>query len=76
MSWHQVNSARRVGVLPLQWLGIFVVLADVVHEFLARSLTEVKMPSADLVALDSREPVLHLVEPQRVGQRVVNLQLG
>lgn len=38
------NSSSWVSVFPFDWFGPLVVLTDVVHEFLSKSLTEVKMP--------------------------------
>lgn len=65
-------SALGIVVLPLQRLRGLVVLTDVAHELLVQVLERGENAAADDVALDAREPVLDLVEPRRVGGRVVN----
>lgn len=66
----------RIVVDPLQRLGVLVVFPDVAHEFLVEILDVGEDPSRDHVALDAGEPVLDLVEPGRVGGRVVHRHVG
>jgi len=48
-------------------------LTDVPHELLVEVFGRGEDAAADNVALDAGEPVLHLVEPRRVGWRVADL---
>src|SRR6202163_3356084 len=65
----------RIVVLPLQWGGILVVLADVAHELLVEVLGAGEDAARNHVALDAGEPVLNLVEPRRISWRVMDRYL-
>ncbi|SPK77522.1 protein of unknown function (plasmid) [Cupriavidus taiwanensis] len=71
MKWHRTNSSRWIVVLPFDWLGILVVLTDIAHELASQILHRGEDPTCDDIALNAREPVLHLIEPGRISRRVV-----
>ena len=67
---------RGVSVDPLNRFGRFVVLANIAHEFAFEVWHRSKDAACDDLALDAVEPQLDLVEPGRVGGRIVNVDLG
>src|SRR5579859_1666485 len=67
------NALTRIGVLPFDWFGGGVVLADVGHQLAMEVLGRGEDAAIDEVALDFAEPKLDLVEPGRVGRGEVKL---
>lgn len=65
-----------VGVLPLNWFGVCVVLTDVAHDFLVQVLGAGENAARDHIALDLGKPDFHLFKPRRVGGGVVNMHIG
>ncbi len=65
------ESARHVDVLPLDWLGGLVVLADVAHEFAGHVAGRGEDATRNDVALDFAQPELDLVQPAGVGRSEV-----
>lgn len=65
-------SALSVGVSPLHRGGSFVIMTDVAHEFRAEIGQGAKDPASDDMSLDFGKPVLYLIQPRRIGRRVVN----
>lgn len=61
--------AGRIEVLPLRWLGQFVVLADVAHELALEVCQRSEHTTCDHIAFNLSEPRLNLIEPGRVGWR-------
>ncbi|SPK77026.1 protein of unknown function (plasmid) [Cupriavidus taiwanensis] len=76
MNWHRANSPGWIIVLPLDWLGILVVLTDIAHQLAIQVLHRSEDASCDHIALNARKPVLDLIEPGRVGRRVVHVNVG
>lgn len=54
-------------MLPFDGPWILVVGTDVAHQFSIEVLHGREDAAADHIALDAREPVLHLIQPRRVG---------
>ena len=70
------GSGVKVVILPFDWLRIFVVLTDVVHEFAIQVFYRSEDAAGDHITLDAREPTFHLVEPRRVGRREVQTDVA
>jgi hypothetical protein len=62
-------------VFPLYGFWVFVVVADVTHEFSLEVIDGGKDAAGYEVVLDIGEPQLHLVEPGGVGGREVKANL-
>jgi hypothetical protein len=63
-----------VAVGPLDRSGVFVVEADVAHDFLGQIGFGSKDAAGDKIALNFGEPDFDLVEPGGVGRRVVQVE--
>ncbi len=55
---------------------MLVVLADVVHDLFVQVLDAGEDAACDHIALYLGKPNLHLVEPGRVGERVMDMHIG
>ena len=62
-----------VPIRPLEGYGLGVVAADVAHELAPEVRRGRKDAAGDDITLDLREPELDLVEPRRIGRRVVHV---
>ena len=65
-----------VAIGPLDGLGSPVVVTDVAHQLAGQVLNRGEYPARNNIALKLGEPVFDLVEPGRVGRRVVEVQSG
>ncbi len=61
---------------PLEWAGLFVVGADVAHDFSLEVNLRGEDPAGDEVTLNLGEPNLDLIEPRRVGWRKMDTDVG
>src|SRR5713101_7103737 len=69
----RADSVGRIGVAPLDGLGVLVVALDVAHELPRKILHRGEDATSDDVPLDLRKPVLDLIEPGRVGRSEVEM---
>src|ERR1700731_3282095 len=65
-----------VAIGPLDGLGSPVVVTDVAYQLAGQVLNRGEYPARNNIALKLGEPVFDLVEPGRVGRRVVEVQSG
>ena len=76
MNWLRFDSLFWIRVSPFDWGRRFIVLADVAHKLGPQVCERVKDAACDDVALDSGEPVFHLVQPGGISRRVVESHMG
>ena len=65
----------RVGgilVRPFNRSGFAIVRADIAHDFAIQIFDRSKDPAGNEIALDFREPDFDLIEPRRIGRRVMD----
>ena len=65
-----------VALQALHGLGVFVVFADVAHEFSFQVGHGSENAASDHIALDLGEPPLDLVELGRIGRGIMNMHPG
>ena len=63
----------RIEVFPFHGFGLFVVLADVAHEFSLEVRHGTEDAASNDIALDLSKPQFDLVEPRRIGWSVVQM---
>jgi len=71
-----IDAISGVAIAPLDGLGSPVVVTDVAHQLAGQVLNRGEDPACYNIALKLGEPVFDLVEPRRVGRRVVEVQSG
>jgi hypothetical protein len=53
-------------------MGFAIVEADIAHDFAIQIFDRSKDAASNEIALDFREPNFDLIEPRRIGRRVMN----
>jgi hypothetical protein len=66
----------RIAIGPFERPGGFVVLTNVAHDFSGEIVLGTEDASGDQVTLDFGEPDFDLIEPGRIGGRVVQGEVG
>src|ERR1700686_1732553 len=69
------NAVGSILVRPFNRSGFAIVGADIAHDFAVQIFDRSKDAPSDEIALDFREPDFDLIEPRRIGRRVMNTHL-
>src|SRR6202035_625577 len=70
------NAVGSILVRPFNRSGFTIVGADIAHDFAVQIFDRSKDAACDEIALNFREPDFDLIEPRRIGRRVMNAHLG
>ena len=70
------NAVGSILVRPFDRSGFTIVGADIAHDFAVQIFDRSKDAAGDEIALNFREPDFDLIEPRRIGRRVMNAHLG
>jgi hypothetical protein len=70
------NAVGSILVRPFNRSGFAIVGADIAHDFAVQIFDRSKDAACDEIALNFREPDFDLIEPRRIGRRVMNAHLG
>src|SRR6202790_3555440 len=66
------NAVGSILVRPFNRSGFAIVGADIAHDFAIQIFDRSKDAASNEIALDFREPNFDLIEPRRIGRRVMN----
>src|SRR6202047_794906 len=66
------NAVGSILVRPFNRSGFTIVGADKAHDFAVQIFDRSKDAAGNEIALDFREPDFDLIEPRRIGRRVMN----
>src|ERR1700720_3522070 len=69
------NAVGSILVRPFNRSGFTIVGADIAHDFAVQIFDRSKDAAGDEIALNFREPDFDLIEPRRIGRRVMNAYL-